>query len=140
NAAMAVDERTKVAALNMARIQALRDSVTLTCNCFDRVIKTMTTATVIEPGMAATDGPALARLVNELKPDAPVQIAGDDHPVVVSCSRSRWRLPALPVADLPAVPALDGEPASVTLASEDLRRGLSFTSFAVADDARHYLT
>jgi len=138
---LAIDGRVNINALRAVRLVADTgaSSIHVITNC-DRVISTMAIATVIEPGAVATDAISLAGLVGELQPSATITITGDDSGAAVTCFRSRWRMAVVPISDLAPVPTFKGEPASVVLAGEDLRRALSFCNFATSTErTRYYL-
>src|SRR5262245_50784847 len=140
-AASIVDEKTRIAVWGAVRIVADAGVVNISATTLARALSTTAIATVFEAGEVATSAAALASLITELPSDATVTLAGDDRGVTITCGRSRWRLPAVPIADLPPAPVFKAEPVAVTLAGEDLLRALDFCSFAISrEQARQCLT
>lgn len=93
---------------------------------------------ISQPGQVTVAGRKLALIWRALAEDAEVHVESGAQ-VTVRSGRSRFTLATAPVEDFPKVIAQDpvGE---LDLASEDLKRLLEQTSFAVAQqDVRHYL-
>lgn len=86
----------------------------LTLSSFDYEVsgRVAVPADVDEPGRVLVSGRLLADIARSL-PTAQVTVATDDHRVEVSCGRSSFTLPTLPVEDYPTLPDMPTSTGSV---------------------------
>jgi DNA polymerase III subunit beta len=138
-AALKVDEPAlkRIPALGAVHVKA-NDVVEIAGNVLDFAVTTKMGAEIIEPGEIVVNGAALAGLANGFPAAASLTIAGGDV-VTVSCGRSRYRLPQVPLSDLPAPLLLDDITGEVALEGKDLLRLLGTLTVASTEASRYYL-
>jgi DNA polymerase-3 subunit beta len=89
---------------------------------FDARASVTLPATVTTPGRVVVSARLLAAIAKTVARDVDVHLCDDTGPLVVTCARSEWKLPTLPVEDYPQLPEL---PAPVgAVAGGELRRAL----------------
>ncbi len=130
---------SKIEALTAVRIRTGADTITITADVVDQALTITAPATIEAPADFAVPGERLAALINALPSDATVKVAARDKAVNIICGRSRYQLPTIPLADLPASLAIDHESGAVTLDSEMMTRLLEPAWAAAHQDARYYL-
>jgi len=98
-----------------ARVSAAANIVDV--GCFDRcvTIRASAAATVIEPGSVAVPADRLFKLVSGFAPDAMITMA---EGVITRGDTSRYKLPTIPIGDLPELAAIDDEIAGITLTGD----------------------
>jgi DNA polymerase-3 subunit beta len=138
---VAIDRNPAFAALGAVRMAAAGDCVRLTTNGLDRAVATTAPALVEMDGEVAVNARALAGLVSGFGDGMVTSKASDDGKTVnIVCGRRRYRLPQIPIENMPPMLALDQEVGRVELTRENLLRLLSIPLFAVEDDrARFYM-
>jgi DNA polymerase-3 subunit beta len=86
-------------------LEAHEDSVTLSSFDYEVSSRVTITADVQTPGTSLVSGRLLADITRSL-PGAPVQLSNEGTRVVITCGRSSFTLPTLPVEDYPSLPAM----------------------------------
>ena len=86
-------------------LEASEDSVTLSSFDYEVSSRVTITADVQTPGTSLVSGRLLADITRSL-PGAPVQLSNEGTRVVITCGRSSFTLPTLPVEDYPTLPAM----------------------------------
>jgi DNA polymerase-3 subunit beta len=140
--ALAADSKLvkRIPALGAAYLVAKAEAVSVTANNLDHVLTLSIPATVESPGELAISASRLAGLASSFPPHAEIAISADDKAAAISCGRSRFRLPTLPLGDLPPMPEIADETGRVELAREELLGLLSRPGFAIsAEETRYYL-
>jgi DNA polymerase-3 subunit beta len=139
-AALVLDSKNKVEVLDAVHVTAADSTIMLTTNVMARALTATVPASVEAPGEAAVRAEALTGLAAGFPLDTTVALTGGEDGLRVSCGRSRFRLPVIPVQNLPAVPALDGELGRVELDRTVLLRLLAIPLVCVEEDrARNYM-
>jgi DNA polymerase III subunit beta len=100
----------RVAILGTVHIVADGETARLSVNTMDRYISTSCPASISHPGEVAVAVDRLAALAAGFVKDATVTLTSDDNALTVRCSRSNYKLPALPLEDLPATPCIGDAP------------------------------
>jgi DNA polymerase-3 subunit beta len=137
-AAMGVRGNTKVAkpADGAARITATANMVDVGCSDRRVTIRAAAAAHVITPGSAAVPVDRFFKLTAGFAPDATITMTDG---VITRGDTGRYKLPTIPVGDLPELAAIDDDIASVVLSGDDV---LALLEPAVAADdeaTRKYL-
>jgi DNA polymerase-3 subunit beta len=143
-AASLVETKCRIPALWHAHLVAAGDNLTITANALDFALKLCVPATVEASGETAeTAVPSarLAALASGFPADAEITIGAEDKTTaVIACGRSRFKLPTLPLGDLPLMPAIDNETGRAGLDRPALLTPLSKPSFAISSEqTRFYL-
>ena len=86
-------------------LEASDDSVTLSSFDYEVSSRVTIAADVQTPGRTLVSGRLLADITRSL-PGAPVQLSNEGTRVVITCGRSSFTLPTLPVEDYPSLPAM----------------------------------
>lgn len=86
-------------------LEAAEDSVTLSSFDYEVSSRVTIAADVQTPGTSLVSGRLLADITRSL-PGAPVQLSNEGTRVVITCGRSSFTLPTLPVEDYPSLPAM----------------------------------
>ncbi len=86
-------------------LEASDDSVTLSSFDYEVSSRVTIAADVQTPGTSLVSGRLLADITRSL-PGAPVQLSNEGTRVVITCGRSSFTLPTLPVEDYPSLPAM----------------------------------
>ena len=86
-------------------LEASEDSVTLSSFDYEVSSRVTIAADVQTPGTSLVSGRLLADITRSL-PGAPVQLSNEGTRVVITCGRSSFTLPTLPVEDYPSLPAM----------------------------------
>lgn len=106
----------------------------------DRFAEAVTTCDVAEPGACTVDGEALKALIGRYAKTGHVTLETIDGRIVVSCGRSKVKIPTLKAEDFPTW--ADKEPiAEFVLSGEDFERGFTRVRFAASsgNPAQFYL-
>jgi DNA polymerase-3 subunit beta len=139
--ALVLDPKNKVEVLDAVRITAADNTITLTTNTMHRALTTTAAAHVQTTGETAVRGEAVATLTAGFPPDATVTLAGSEDGLRVSCGRSHFKLPVMPLTHLPKLPVIDTETGHAELDRAVLQRLLMTPLSCVNDDkSRIYLT
>lgn len=86
-------------------LEAEEDSVTLSSFDYEVSSRVTIAADVQTPGTSLVSGRLLADITRSL-PGAPVQLSNEGTRVVITCGRSSFTLPTLPVEDYPSLPSM----------------------------------
>ena len=96
--------------------------------------------TVEAPGSVAVHGQRLAALVARFPGDAMVTLTAEGAAAGVACGRSRFKLPIIPLDDMPAPLAVAEETGRLELSRADAIRALDAPLVAVGNElSRYYL-
>jgi DNA polymerase-3 subunit beta len=123
----------------LARLMAADGVVSICCDNGNIAIKAAAAATIQEPGEAATAVDRLAALVTAFSPNAPVTISTTENMATIICGNSKSRLPTIPLIDLPAALALEGEIGRVEISGGDCLILLEPSTAAGTETTRQYL-
>jgi DNA polymerase-3 subunit beta len=130
----------KIPALGIAHIKAgAAGAITLTTNNLNGMLTVTVPTDVTMPGAVAVPCVQLADLVGALPADSEVSIEEQGPVTLIAAGRRRFKLPTMPLTDLPAELRIDQEIGRVVLERAAAAALLTRTSFAVANDARQYL-
>jgi DNA polymerase III sliding clamp (beta) subunit (PCNA family) len=132
----------KIAALEAVRITAHSAATSISANVLDHAVRITLPATIETEGEIAVSGTRLAALVESFAPaDFAVDIAADKNAALIRCGGGRFRLPTLPLKDLPPIPGLSEETGRVELEREQAAGLFKRPAFAVdSEKTRNYLT
>jgi DNA polymerase III subunit beta len=136
-AGLAPETAKRIMALSAVHVRAADNGVSLTANVLDFAITLKTEAEVTEPGDTAVPLKALATLVAGYSKDTTITISADKVMTITS-GNGRFRLPTIPIDDMPAQLELEQE-TSVELETADLLRLLTVTAAASTETTRFYL-
>ena len=91
----------------LAGLVLTADSQGLTLSSFDYEVsaRVMINADIETPGTTLVSGRLLADIARSL-PGAPVTLTSEGTRIVITCGRSSFTLPTLPVEDYPQLPAM----------------------------------
>jgi DNA polymerase-3 subunit beta len=124
----------KFAILGTTLIRAADGVVSFTASDLDRLaISEMEEVEVASPGTRAAGLERLVKLAENFKEDATLTIIADESAARVSCGRSHYRLPLLPVEDFPPQFAPGEGAARITLGVDEVGRAFGATQFADLD-------
>jgi DNA polymerase-3 subunit beta len=139
-AAFAADDKRvrTIAALEAARLAADGDTVKITSNIFDHALVLSVPAVVEENGELAVPVARLAALAASFPPKREVSVQADGPTARLSCGRSHFRLPTIPVTDLPGVPAIVEVTGGVKLAREEALAVFSRPFFAASNEQTQF--
>ena len=96
-------------------LEASDNSVTLSSFDYEVSSKVTVAADVQTPGTSLVSGRLLADITRSL-PGAPVQLSNEGTRVVITCGRSSFTLPTLPVEDYPSLPAMPDSSGDISAA------------------------
>ena len=134
-----VDAKLKrIAALEHARLAAEGDRLVITANVLDFVLKLSLPSLIEAAGEVAIRSEQLAALAAGFRGDAEIAISSDETMVSIICGRSRFKLPTLPVVELPPTPVIENEVGCIALKRSDLLALLSKPAFAISTEATRY--
>ena len=130
-----------VAILGAVHIRAGADGVAhLAANALDRAVTVTAQAEVEEPGETAVRAVTLAGLADGFPKDATVTIEGDTQGAKVRCGRALYKLPVMPVDQLPPVPAIDDAAGEIELDRKELLEAIKQIAFAAStEETRYYM-
>jgi DNA polymerase III subunit beta len=124
--------------LSAVRITAADTMVSFTLNVLDFSITTKTTAEVIELGEVAVSQKALSALMTGCVPSSTINISTTDKAMMIAADRGRFRLPTVPIADMPVVLVIDPEN-TIEIETAALMRLLKVMHTASTEMVRYYL-
>src|SRR5262245_9120630 len=128
-----------IPALWAARLTA-NDELRAIAHVGDFQITSATSVTVNGPGEVAVPCAALAGIAAKLPKDADVEIRSDEHSCIVQSGRSRYRLPVIPIQDMPLPLVIQNPLGTVTLDGAQALRMFERVEFSIAREAtRFYL-
>lgn len=121
-AAACSDDRhaKKFPALEAVHIKTADGTVNVTSNTLDHALTLNAPATIETPGEIAVSGSHLAALAAAFPHAAMIEIVHDGNVARITCGRSRFKLPTVPLEDLPAMLKLAEETGRVDLAREEM--------------------
>jgi DNA polymerase-3 subunit beta len=134
---LAPEMAKRIVALSAVRIQAADGVVSLTANVLDFAITVKAEAEIDEPSDIAVPLKALAGLVAGYSKDTTITISTADKVMTITGDNGRFRLPIIPIDDMPAVPELDA--ANLELETADMLRLLAVIAAASTETTRYYL-
>ena len=139
-AALALDDKIKVEILHAVHIEAADDVVRFTVNGGDRIIETFATVKVAEPGETVVAAAALVGLVAGFAKNVTIEIETDKKRAQIRCGRAIYRLPVMPLEQLPPAPTIDMVMGEAELTRQDLLTAIKRVKFAAeVDGTRCYL-
>ena len=97
----------KIAALGHARLAVEGDHLAITANVLDFALKLSLPAVIDASGEIAIRSEQLAALAAGFSGNAEIAISSVDTMASVVCGRSRFKVPTLPIGDLPSTPVID---------------------------------
>ena len=138
-AAGMVDAKLKrIVALGHARLATEGDRLAITANVLDFALKLSLPAVIEAAGEVAISSERLAALAAGFPGDAEIAISSDETMASIVCGRSRFKLPTLPIGDLPSTPTIDDEIGCIELERSELLALLSKPAFAISTEATRY--
>jgi DNA polymerase III subunit beta len=134
-------ERAKrILALSAVQIHAADSVMMLTANVLDFSITVKTEAEIDEPGGTAVSLKALAALMTGCSPGNTIYVNTTDKVMTITSGNDgRFRLPIIPIDDMPAVPKLEQDAANLELETADMLRLLTVIAAASTETTRYYL-
>src|SRR5262245_17679633 len=114
-------ERQRIPALGAVRLTANGDCLSVTATSIDSTIRTKLEAAA--EGEMAVPLERLASLVRHLPADAEITIVADDTGATITSGRARFRLPVIPLENLPQTLEL-GEITGVVELEAEIARDL----------------
>jgi DNA polymerase-3 subunit beta len=128
----------RIAALEHARLAAKSDRLIITANVLDFALELSLPALTEAGGEVAIRSEQLAALAAGFRGDAQIEIRSEDTMASIVCGRSRFKLPTLPVAELPPTPVVGNEVGCLALERSELLALLSKPAFAISTEATRY--
>ena len=113
-------------------------AVEFVVDALDRRVVASAPVTVLERGEAAARCISLAGVLAGLRPDQAVRLVRDGDDVVISAGRSRFRIPGLPLDNLPQSAELEAASAEFSLDAEDVLHLIEATSYAASNEETRY--
>ena len=136
-----VERRNTIPILSNVRFDASDGKLSLNATDLDIDIVETVSAEVMSPGTFTAPAHTLYDIVRKLTEGSQVELdcTGDDSQLILSASRSKFKLSCLPTEDFPIISA--GElPYNFSLAAMDLRGLIDRTRFAIStEETRYYL-
>jgi DNA polymerase III subunit beta len=128
----------KIAALGYVRLAVEGDRLVITANVMDFALKFSLPAVIEAAGEVAIRSEQLAALVAGFSGDAEIAISSDETMASIVCGRSRFKLPTLPIGDLPPTPTIENEIGCIALEPSELLALLSKPAFAISTETTRY--
>jgi DNA polymerase-3 subunit beta len=129
-----------IAALEAVRLVANGNTVKVESNILDHALTVFVQAAVKEGGEVAVSGERLAALAAGFPPKAEITVQVEGTDARVASGRSRFRIPAMPIDELPAVRKIIEATGGITLAREQVLALLARPMFAAeTEKTRYYL-
>jgi DNA polymerase-3 subunit beta len=139
-AAGLITPKIKIPALAAVRIKAAGDVATITTNVLDFALALTLPASVEAAGELAVPAGRMAGLAAGFAADAMIEIRMEGPVGIVACGRSRYRLPCIPLGDMPPMLALAEETGRIEFAREEALALFKRPAFATSDEeTRFYL-
>jgi DNA polymerase III subunit beta len=129
----------RIAALSAVHVRAADGVASLTANVLDFTVTVKTTAEVVEPGEVAVSLKALSGLIAGYSKDTAITISATDKMATVIGGNGRFRLPTIPMDDMPAALEVDRDVGMIELEASDLLRLLTVAAVASKETTRYYL-
>ncbi|WP_187435463.1 DNA polymerase III subunit beta [Bradyrhizobium cytisi] len=138
-AALPVREREsqRTPALGAVRLTANGDCLSVAATSIDGSIRTGVEASA--EGEMAVPLERLSSLVRHLPADAEITIAADDKGATISLGRSRFRLPVIPLVDLPQMFGLGEITGAIELEAKIARDLFARPAFAITQEEARYV-
>jgi DNA polymerase-3 subunit beta len=112
--------RSSMKTASSVRIIADGDAVSFTCADQHTTIVTTASAAVNTPGECAVPADRLAALVAGLPARAQITINTTENGAHIACGSGNYRLPTIPLRDLPTAVAIDTTTAEIAISGEEL--------------------
>jgi DNA polymerase-3 subunit beta len=128
----------KIVALGHTRLTPEGDHLAITANVLDFALKLSVPAVIETAGEVAIGSERLAALAAGFPGDAEITISSYETMASIVCGRSRFKLPTLPIGDLPSTPTIDDEFGCIELERSGLLALLSKPAFAISTEATRY--
>ena len=126
--------------LDVVRLSAAGDTLTITADVFDFMLTLTVPASVATAGEMAVPASRLAALAAGFDTEVLIEISSAETVAHIGCGRSRFRLPTIPMQGLPAPLALTEATGSVTVDRDDAAALLVWPTFAASTEkTRVYL-
>lgn len=122
---------TKFPALTCVLLRATGDTLTITANTVDHVLTLSVPAKVESGGDIAVSARRIATLAAAFPGFAEIKLVADGGAARITGARSRFRLPGIPLPDLPDMLRLTDETGRVELATEEAHALFARTGFAI---------
>jgi DNA polymerase III subunit beta len=130
-AARTLPSRPSLPVLAGLVLQADGDSLVISSFDYDVSARVDTPADILEPGTSLVSGRLLADISRSL-PSQPVTLTTEGTRVAITCGRSSFTLPTLPVEDYPQLPAMPDS--SGTIAGSALASAVAQVAIAAGRD------
>jgi DNA polymerase III subunit beta len=124
--------------LSAVRITAADTTVSFTLDILDRAVVVKAATEVIEPGEVAVPLKALTGLMTGCAPDTIVSLRAAGKAMTVTAGKGHFRLPMMPIADMPVVPVIEPEN-EIELETTAFMSLLRVMSAASNEQTRYYL-
>jgi DNA polymerase-3 subunit beta len=131
--------KLEIPALQAVHIKTVDDAMTIAANTLHHALDFTLPATVEMAGEVVVSGARLTALAASFSREATIGITLDGNVACVTSGRSRFRLAAIPVDDLPRTPCLLDESGRVELAREEMLALLRTTFAMSTESTRYYL-
>ncbi len=134
-----VERRNTIPILSNVQIEADEGAISLTATDLDLAIVEKTEASVGETGGTTVPAHTMFDIVRKLPDGAQVELSLTDERLTITAGRSQFTLSCLPKEDFPVMSGGD-MPHRFNLASEELKRLIDKTRFAIStEETRYYL-
>jgi DNA polymerase-3 subunit beta len=124
--------------LSAVRITAADTMVSFTLDILDRAIVVKAVAEVTEPGEVAVPLKALAGLMTGCAPNTIANISAAGTALTITADRGHFRMPTVPIADMPMTPVIEPEN-TIEIETAAVLSLLRVMSAASDETTRYYL-
>jgi len=132
-----VSKKSPLPILNFVRLAASVGSLTLASTDQDRFAQAGASADVDVPGSVCVDGAAFATLIAKHPKSGTVGLELDTNRLIVTCGRSKVKLPTLSAEDFPDWAEQPPE-SEFRLRADDFKRAFTRVRFAASTDESRY--
>jgi DNA polymerase III subunit beta len=122
---------------SVVRMAATPEEVSITCSDHHMALIIRISASVVEPGECALAADRLAALVAGFAANVQLAVSSSDTGTTVGCGSSNYRLPVIPLTDMPTALALDHTMAEIEIGGEDVLLLLEPLYAAAKDQAQY---
>lgn len=137
--AAAAAKNSPIPILNMVRLTAIDGELALASSDQDRFAEAIARADVAEEGALCVASAAFKTLIGKHPKSGTINLQVEDGRLLVTCGRSKVKLPTLPAANFPTWAEFKPE-ASFALDGKEFSRAFSRVRFAASsDDVKYYL-
>ena len=123
--------------LDVVRLSAAGDTLTITADVFDFMLTLTVPASVATAGEMAVLASRLAALAAGFDTEVLIEISSAETVAHIGCGRSRFRLPTIPMQGLPVLLALTEATGSVTVDRDDAARAAGMAGLRRLERARN---